>query len=97
MDTTALPLISSFIIRFVVEAVSVEPPAYHGSIRHIQSAEEINFNEWQEAVEFMRRFVPLNDLRTPKRCPATEGSVEGSPDFGAPDQNLTPTSETLDS
>ena len=86
MDTTALPLISSFIIRFVVEAVSVEPPAYHGSIRHIQSAEEINFNEWQEAVEFMRRFIPLNDLWTPK-----------SPDFGAPDQNLTPTSETLDS
>lgn len=94
MDTTTLPLISSFIIRFVVEAVSVEPPAYHGSIRHIQSAEEINFNEWQEAVEFMRRFVPLNDLRTPKRCPEL---VEGSPDFGEPDQNLTPTSLTLDS
>ena len=86
MDTSALPLISSFIIRFVREEMSAEQPAYHGTIRHIQSAEEINFNEWQEAVEFMRRFIPLNDLWTPK-----------SPDFGAPDQNLTPTSETLDS
>ncbi|NOT06213.1 MAG: hypothetical protein HOP27_16600 [Anaerolineales bacterium] len=55
MDAIPTPLISSFIIRFVME----EKLAYHGSIRHIQTAEEINFNEWKEAVEFMRRFVPL--------------------------------------
>jgi len=56
------PTIYSFIIRFVVEETSsaeAVQPAYHGAIRHIQSAEEMNFNEWQEAVEFMRRFVPI--------------------------------------
>lgn len=65
------PAISSFVIRFVVEELSADKPAYHGTIRHIQNAEEINFNEWSEAMEFMHRFVPLEELRIPK-----------SPDFG---------------
>jgi hypothetical protein len=65
MDTLTPPLISSFIIRFVMEELPVEKPAYHGSIRHIQSAKEINFNEWKEAMEFMRRFVPLDELQPP--------------------------------
>ncbi|MBI5353621.1 MAG: hypothetical protein HZB50_13345 [Chloroflexi bacterium] len=65
MDTGALPLISSFIIRFVMEELSAEKPVYHGSIRYIQNAEEINFNEWKEAVEFMHRFVPLDELQPP--------------------------------
>ncbi len=34
---------------------------YRGSIRHIQSAEELNFSTWREAVEFIRRFVPLEE------------------------------------
>lgn len=62
MKSDLAPTIYSFIIRFVVEESS--PAAgtrttYHGAIRHIQSAEETNFNEWPEAVEFMRRYVPL--------------------------------------
>ena len=61
MEAVTPPLISSFIIRFVME----ETPAYHGVIRHIQSAEELNFNEWKEAFEFMRRFVPLDELQPP--------------------------------
>ena len=61
MEAISPPLISSFIIRFVME----ETPAYHGIIRHIQSAEELNFNEWKEAFEFMRRFVPLDELQPP--------------------------------
>jgi hypothetical protein len=65
MDAMPPPLISSFIIRFVMEETSVESPAYHGSIRHIQTAEEINFNEWREAMEFMHRFVPLDELQPP--------------------------------
>ena len=58
-------MIYSFIIRFVVEDASLTEgvqPMYHGAIRHIQSAEEVNFNEWNEAVEFMRRFVPIENL-----------------------------------
>ena len=64
MKPDTAPTIYSFIIRFVVEEPSQEtgqPPTYHGAIRHIQSAEEMNFNQWQEAVEFVRRFVPLED------------------------------------
>lgn len=64
MDTAPLPLISSFIIRFVVHEAS-DQPTYHGTIRHIQTAEEINFNEWREATEFMRRFIQLADLLPP--------------------------------
>ncbi len=65
MDALTPPLISSFIIRFVMEESSVEQPAYHGSIRHIQSTEEINFNEWREATAFMHRFVQLEELQSP--------------------------------
>ncbi len=62
MKPDSTPTIHSFIIRFVVDD-SAEgegfQPAYRGSIRHIQNAEELNFNEWNEAVEFMQRFVPI--------------------------------------
>ena len=65
MKPDTAPTIHSFIVRFVVEeSLSAEKtkPAYHGSVRHIQSAEELHFHEWREAVEFMRRFVPLDAL-----------------------------------
>ena len=65
MDALTPQLISSFIIRFVMEENSVESSVYHGSIRHIQTAEEINFNEWREATEFMHRFVQLEELQPP--------------------------------
>jgi hypothetical protein len=58
------PCISSFIIRFVVEhpgTASPQQPAYRGSIRHIQSDEEMNFSSWREAQAFIRRFVPLEE------------------------------------
>ena len=72
-DTT--PTIYSFIIRFVVEDTPGEEAnrtAYHGAIRHIQSAEEMNFNEWNEAVEFMRRFVPINPMKDQTSNPNPE-------------------------
>jgi len=62
MKPHATPSVHSFIVRFVVEdALGSETPepVYHGAIRHIQSAEEMNFGTWQEAVEFMRHYVPL--------------------------------------
>jgi hypothetical protein len=64
MKSDLAPTIYSFIIRFVVDDGSPAPgahAAYHGAIRHIQSAEEVNFTEWHEAVEFLRRFVPIAD------------------------------------
>lgn len=63
MDSQS-PLITSFVIRFVQNEVqeAVEESGQHpfrGSIRHIQSDEEIHFHAWEDAVEFIRRFVPL--------------------------------------
>ncbi|HMZ06343.1 MAG TPA: hypothetical protein PK078_01910 [Anaerolineales bacterium] len=65
MEAAPLPQISSFIIRFVMDETSAHLKAYHGTIRHIQTAEEINFHEWHEATEFMFRFVPLDELQPP--------------------------------
>lgn len=65
METDSTPLISSFIIRFVVDETPSEALSYHGTVRHIQTAEEISFAEWHEATEFMHRFVPLADLLPP--------------------------------
>ena len=65
MNPRPAPTISSFVIRFVVEeAMDGDQPQtfYHGSIRHIQSAEEINFSAWRDAVAFVQRFVPLENL-----------------------------------
>jgi hypothetical protein len=70
MEADPAPLISSFIIRFVLDETPVQPK-YHGTIRHIQTAEEINFTEWHEATEFMHRFVQLADLLPPSP-PETE-------------------------
>lgn len=67
MKPDATPSIHSFVIRFVVEEAPVsggEQAAYHGAIRHIQSAEEVNFITWTEALEFMRHFVPLEEAGT---------------------------------
>jgi len=63
MDTQA-PLISSFVIRFVMNEAHVIVDElgqfpYRGSIRHIQSDEELNFHLWEDAIEFIRRYVPL--------------------------------------
>jgi hypothetical protein len=72
MKPDTAPVIYSFIIRFVVEdapQAEGEQPAYHGAIRHIQSAEEINFNEWVEAVDFIQRFVPIEVSDNPKTQP----------------------------
>jgi hypothetical protein len=61
MDSHPSPNISSFVIRFVVDSAAGERshPLYRGAIRHIQTDEELNFSNWEEAVNFIRRFVPL--------------------------------------
>ncbi|HSM70030.1 MAG TPA: hypothetical protein VK851_00670 [Anaerolineales bacterium] len=72
MKPDLAPVIYSFIIRFVMEDMpqaEEEQPVYHGAIRHIQSAEEIYFSEWGEAVAFMQRFVPIDVSDNPKPQP----------------------------
>jgi hypothetical protein len=57
-------LITSFVIRFVLNEAQDDQadtlqPSYRGSIRHVQSDEEMNFLVWEDAVEFIRRYVPI--------------------------------------
>jgi hypothetical protein len=57
------PTISSFVIRFVVEEpvkTEAAPQPYHGAIRHVQSDATLNFSVWQDAVEFIQKFVLLD-------------------------------------
>ncbi len=60
MDNRSSPEISSFVLRFVHEkpAKSAEAPIFRGSIRHIQSDQELAFTRWTDALDFMRQFVP---------------------------------------
>lgn len=60
MDHTPSPKISSFVLRFVQEEAPnrVEPSMVRGSIRHIQSDQELSFTQWADAVGFMCQFVP---------------------------------------
>jgi hypothetical protein len=67
-----MPTITSFIIRFVHSETGPEAPSYRGTIRHIPSHQEIHFNRWAEAEDFMRRFVPLESTGT--------AALSGDPD-----------------
>ncbi len=62
METKSSPSIESFVIRFVLDETtprSLKHPTYRGTIRHIQTDEEMLFNNWEDAVEFIQRFVTL--------------------------------------
>lgn len=62
MKNNASPSIASFVIRFVVDDPLPDGgtrPGYRGTILHIQTNEEVNFSAWENAVEFIQRYVPL--------------------------------------
>lgn len=62
MKTNASPSIASFVIRFVVDDPPQDGetrPGLRGTILHIQSNDEMSFSAWENAVEFIQRFVPL--------------------------------------
>jgi len=62
MDAPTPPSISSFVIRFVVDPGL---GTYRGEIRHIQTSQEIHFDAWQDVVDFIRRYVPLEREESP--------------------------------
>lgn len=51
--------ITSFVVRFV-HSGPPENATYRGSILNVQTNEELSFLHWDEAVEFIRRFVHLS-------------------------------------
>ncbi len=68
MENDVLPSIESFIIRFVLDERTLaenKKPCYRGEVRHIQSNEEIAFQTWEEVVEFLQRYVPLETTSEP--------------------------------
>lgn len=60
MENRSSPEISSFVLRFVQEEpVSLaDQSIFRGSIRHIQTDQELSFTHWHDAVKFMSQFVP---------------------------------------
>ena len=72
MEKPLSPTISSFVIRFVqdeAEAKAVETgPAhmpYRGTIRHVQTDQEVSFTRWEDAVSFIQRFIRLEQPQEP--------------------------------
>ncbi|RME85636.1 MAG: hypothetical protein D6775_02275 [Caldilineae bacterium] len=57
------PSIQSFLIRFISEETADVAPSYRGSIRHVQSGNEVRFTTWEEVEHFVSRYVALNRLR----------------------------------
>lgn len=56
-----LPLITSFVIRFVSNEDQLNRPRYRGFVRHIQSGQEISFLNWSEVQAFVQRFIDLQE------------------------------------
>ena len=61
MEPMQVPTITSFVIRFVQEQPEQtgDPASYRGTIHHVQTSQEISFTRWQEAVEFIQRFISI--------------------------------------
>ena len=55
------PEITSFVIRFIVDQPQTrdDAPSFRGAIRHVQSEKELNFRNWQDAVEFINGYIPI--------------------------------------
>lgn len=51
--------ITSFVVRFV-HSGPPENATFRGSILNVQTNEEVSFRHWEEAVEFIRRYVHLS-------------------------------------
>jgi hypothetical protein len=66
MEKPLSPMITSFVVRFVCfepTSEGIHPslsPNYRGSITHVQSDQELVFNRWEDAFEFIQRFTPVN-------------------------------------
>lgn len=66
MDSHSVPHIVSFVIRFTQEpgADVHGVPHYRCSIRHVQSDQESSFTSWADAVDFIRSYIPIEQVIT---------------------------------
>jgi hypothetical protein len=64
MGKSSKTQIVSFIIRFVQDQTkgTVEPVPYRGAIRHIQTDQEVQFTHWEDAEDFIRQFISIDQV-----------------------------------
>jgi hypothetical protein len=67
MENDHPPNITSFVIRFVHAGPHLGPaaPAYRGTIRHVQTDQEVAFTRWNDVVDFVKRFVLIEEDEQP--------------------------------
>lgn len=73
------PNISSFVIRFIHGETIGEGRGFRGTIRHVQSNQEISFNRWEEAERFIQTFVPIKEPETSRDTPEPPEKTWESP------------------
>ena len=81
MEEPVFPIISSFVIRLIQDkpAEGLENPIYRGSVRHVQTNEEIVFRRWEDAVAFMRQFTPFDITPDPVSGDGVPTMLEDDP------------------
>ncbi|NLF63462.1 MAG: hypothetical protein GX579_02555 [Chloroflexi bacterium] len=71
--------IVSFIVRFVQPESGDRTALWHGVVRHVQSREEVRFTRVEEALQFMSRYVPMEDENAaPPAVPSSSVADEES-------------------
>jgi hypothetical protein len=82
MDIPLTPAITSFVIRFIHEGEQVTPalppPAgqlLRGTIRNVQTNEELDFTRWEDAVGFIERFLSVVERVNQSGTQGTGGEI----------------------
>ncbi len=68
------PQITSFVIRFVHP--ESETGEYRGSISHVETDEQIIFVNWEDAVDFMNRYIPIERVHHHPTPPKKQNTSE---------------------
>ena len=55
------PAIESFVLRFYKDAEGSAEAAVRGVITHVQSGALVQFTNWPDAVDFIKKFVDFDD------------------------------------
>jgi hypothetical protein len=86
METPLTPAITSFVIRFIhnegqnpQNSPLTAGLLARGTIRNVQTNEEIDFTRWEDAVQFIERFVSLVENSSYTSGQGSESQAEQDP------------------
>jgi len=79
MDSITKPIVTSFILRFVQD----QPPdtntqRYRGAIRHIQTDREVQFTHWEDAENFIRNFISIDQIQSNTKSNIQQGDHDAA-------------------